>query len=117
MLKQRPTLDIIRSNSSQVRAQANKVKSHFIQSASANIADCYHLHCFESATEYLKFIDSLLSDIYYLFPVAERVEGGVHGTNPTDEESKTSNEWLVRTSLPGGINPAVNQYQLLSSGK
>jgi len=67
----------------QVRAQVDKVKSHSIQSARENIAELYNLHRFESAAERLEFIDSLLVDNKYLFPIAERVEGGVHGPNQT----------------------------------
>jgi hypothetical protein len=62
MLKQRPTLDIPRSNQYQVRAQVDKVKSHFIQSRRDNKAEHYDLHCIESAAEHLEFIDSLLPD-------------------------------------------------------
>jgi len=83
MLKQRPTLDITRSNWYQVCAQVDKVKSHFIQSARDNIAEQYDLHSFESNAERLEFIDSLLADNEYLFPVAESVEGGVCGPNWT----------------------------------
>ena len=107
MLKQRPTLDITHSNRYQVRTQFDKVKSNFIQSASGNIAELYKLHRFESAAERLEFIDSLLADNEYLFPIAEGVEGGVHDPNPTQRESKAGNEWLASTLLPGGNNPAV----------
>jgi hypothetical protein len=62
MLKQWPMLDITRSNRYQVRAQVDKVKSHFIQSARDNTAELYDLHRFESAAERLEFIDSLLAD-------------------------------------------------------
>ena len=117
MLKQRPTLDITRSNWYQVRAQVDKVKSHFIQSARENIAELYDLHRFESAAERLEFIDSLLADNKYLFPIAERVEGGVRGPNATQRESKAANEWLASTLLPGGSNPAVYLHQILSSGE
>jgi hypothetical protein len=117
MLKQRPTLDITRSNWYQVHAQVDKVKSHFIQSARDNIAELYHLHRFESTAELLEFIDSLLTENKYLFPIAERVEGGVRGPNPTERESKAANEWLACTLLPGGSNPAVYLYQILSSGE
>jgi len=117
MLNQRPTVDITRSNRYQVRAQADKVKSHFIQSVRDNIAELYDLHHFESAAERLEFIDSLLADNKYLFPVAERVEGGVRGPNPTQRESKADNEWLASTLLPGGGNPAVYLHQILSSGE
>jgi len=79
MLKQRPTLDSTRSNQYQVPAQVDKVKSHLIQSARDNIAELYDLHRFESNTEPLDFIDSHLADNKYLFPLAERVEGGVYG--------------------------------------
>jgi hypothetical protein len=83
MLTQQLTLDITRSNWYQVRAQVDQVKSHFIDSSRENVAERYELHCFESDTEHLEFINSLLVDNKYLFPVAERVEGAVHGRNPT----------------------------------
>jgi ferritin-like protein len=67
----------------QVRAQVDIVTSHFIQSARENTAELHDLHHFESAAERLEFIDSLLADNMYLFPIAERVEGGVRGPNPT----------------------------------
>jgi len=101
MLKQRPTLDITRSNRYQVRAQVDKVKSYFIQSARDNIAELYDLHRFESTAERWEFIDSILEDNKYLFPIAERVEGGEHGPNATQRESKAANKWLVSTLLPG----------------
>jgi len=117
MLKQRPTFDITRSNWYQVRAQVDKVKSHFIQSTTDNIAELYDLHRFESTAEHLEFIDSLLADNKYLFPISERVEGGVRGPNPTQRGSKAANEWLVSTLLPGRSNPAVYLHQILSSGE
>jgi hypothetical protein len=83
MLKRRPSLDIPCSIWYQVRAQVDKVKSHFIQSASDDIAEHYYLHRFESDAERLDLIDSLQADNKYLFPVADRVEGGVHRPNPT----------------------------------
>ena len=92
MLKQRPTLDITRSNWYQVRAHVDMVKSQFIQSARDNIAELYDLHHFESNAERLEFIDSLLADNKYLFPLAERAEGGVCGPNPTQRVSKAANE-------------------------
>jgi len=117
MLKQRPTLDITRSNQYQVRAQVDKVKSHFIQSARDNAAELYDLQCFESAAEHLEFIDSLLADNMYHFPVAERVEGGVRGPNRTQRESKAANEWQASTLLPGGRYLALYLHQILSSGE
>jgi hypothetical protein len=117
MLDQRPTVDITRSNRYQVRAQVNKVKSHFIQSASDNIAELYDLHRFESAAECLEFIDSLLVDNKYLFLVAERVKDGVCGPNPMQRESKADNEWLTSTLLFGGSNPSVCLHQMLLSGE
>ena len=83
MLNQWPTVDITHSNRYQVRAQVDKVKSHAIQSARDNIAELYDLQRFESAAERLEVIHSLLADNKYLFPVAERVEGGVRYPNPT----------------------------------
>jgi hypothetical protein len=117
MLNQRPTLDITRSNWYQVRPHVHKVKSHFIQSTRDNIAELYDLHCFESTAERLEFIDYLLADNKYLFPIAERVEGGVHGPNATQRESKAANEWLASTLLPGGSNRAVYLHEILSSGE
>jgi hypothetical protein len=52
-----------------------------------NIAELYGLHRFESAAEHLEFIDSVLADNKYLFPIAERVEGGVRDRKPTQRES------------------------------
>jgi hypothetical protein len=117
MLKQRPKLDITRSNRYQVRAQVDKVKSHFIQSAKDNITELYDLHRFESAAEHLEFIDSLLAGNKYLFPITERMEGDVCSPNPMQRESKAANEWLAYTLLPGGTNHAVYLAQILSSGE
>jgi hypothetical protein len=101
----------------QLRAQVDKVKSHFIQTARENIAELYYLHRFESSAERLEFIDSLLADNKDLFPIEELVEGGVRGPNPMQRESKAANEWLASTLLPGGSNPAVYLHQILSSGE
>jgi len=117
MLKQRPTLDITRSNQYQVRVQVDKLKSHFIQSARDNIAELCDLHRFESAAERLEFIDSLLPDNKYLVPVAERVEGGVRSPNPTQRESKAANKWPASSLLPVGSSPAVYLHQILSLGE
>jgi len=117
MLNQRPTLDITHSNRYQVRAQVDKVKSHFSQLAWDNIAELCDLHHFESNAERLEFIDSLLADIKYRFPLAEHVEGGVRGPNLTQRVSKAANEWPASTILPGGSNPAVYLHQILSLGK
>ena len=117
MLKQQPTLDITRLNQYQVRAQVDTVQSHLIQSAIDNIVELYDLHRFESAVERLEFIDSLLADNKYHFPVAERVEGGICCPNPKQRESKAANEWPASTVLPGGSNPGVDLHQILSSGE
>jgi hypothetical protein len=117
MLKQQPMLDIAHSNRYLVRLQVDKVQSHFIQSARDRIAELYVLHRFKSDPEHLEFIDSHLADNKYLFPVAEHVEGGVCGPNPTQTVSKAANEGLASTLLPGGSNPAVYLHQILSSGK
>jgi hypothetical protein len=117
MLNQQPTVDITRSNRYQVRAEVNKIKFHFIQSARDNIAELYDLHRFEFATERLPFIDSLLADNKYLFPIAEHMEGGVHGPNPTQRESKDDNECIASTLLLGRGNHGVYLHQILSSGK
>jgi len=117
MLNQRPTVDITFSNRYQLHAQVDKVKSHFIQYATNNIAQVYGLHRIESAVEHLEFIDSLLADTKYLFPVAEGVEGGIRCPNPIQRESKADNKWLQSTLLPGGSNPAVILHQILYSGE
>jgi len=82
-----------------------------------NIAGHYDLHRFESAAERLEFIDSLLADNNYLFPIAERVEGGVCGPDPTQRESQAAKVWLASTLHPGGSNPAVYVHQISSSGE
>jgi hypothetical protein len=117
MLNQQPTLDITHTNCYQLRAQVDTVKSHFIQSERDNIAELYDLLQFESATERLEFIDSLLADNKYLSPIAEHVKGRVRGPNPIQRESKPANEWLASTLLPGGSNPTVYLHQNSSSGK
>jgi hypothetical protein len=117
MPNQWPTLRITHSNRYQVRAQVDKVKSHSIQSIRDNIAELYDLHRFESAAEHLEFIDSLLADNKYLFPVAECVEGGVRGPNAMQRESKAANEWPASTLLPVGSKPAVYLHQILTSGE
>jgi hypothetical protein len=48
----------------------------------------YDVHRFEPAAERLEFIDSLLADNKYLFPVPEHVDGGVRGPNPSRESQK-----------------------------
>jgi hypothetical protein len=110
-------LDIPRSNQYQVRTQVDKVKSHCIQSARDNIAGLYDLHHFESAAEHSEFIDSLLADNKYLFPIAECVEGGVRGPNPMQRESKAANEWLAPRLLPAGSYPVVYLHHIISSGE
>jgi len=116
-LKQWPRLDITRSIRPQVQAQVEKVKSHFIQFARDHIAELYDLHCFESDTERLEFIDSLLADNKYLFLVAEHGKGGVCGPEPTQRVSKAANEWTVSILLPGVTNLRVYLHQILSSGE
>jgi hypothetical protein len=117
MLNQRPTVEITLSNQYLVRVHVDKVKSLFIQSVKGNIEELYDLHRFESSAERLEFINSLLAFKKYLFPVAECVEGGVHGPNPMQRELKPDNELLASTLLPGGSNPAVYLPQILSSGE
>jgi hypothetical protein len=116
-LKQRPTSYITHSNWYQVRAQVNRVISHFIQSVRDNIAELYDLHRFESTTERLEFNDSLLVDNKYLGDIAERVDGGVRGPNPMQREWNAAKEWPASTLLPGGSNPAVYLDQILSLGE
>ena len=93
------------------------VVSNLIQSARDNIAELYDLHHFESEAEQLEFIDSLLADNMFLFPVAEHAEGGVHSPSPIQRESKAANEGLASTVLPGGSNPVVYLHQILLSGE
>jgi hypothetical protein len=112
MLKQRPMSDSSCSNRYQVCTQVDNVKSHINQSARDNIAELYYLHRFESAAEHLEFIDSLLADNQYLFPVAEHVKGGVSGPNPTHRESKAANKWPASTLIPVRSNHAVYLYQI-----
>jgi len=110
-------LDIAHSNRYKVRAQVDMVKSHFIQFPRENRPGLCALPRFESDAERLEFIDSFLADINYLFPVAEREEGGVWGPNPMQRVSKAANKCLASTFLPGGSNPAVYLHQMLSSGE
>jgi hypothetical protein len=117
MLQQWPALDITHSNWYQVRTQVDKVISHCIPSAWDNIPELYDLYCFESDTEHLEYNDCLLPDNKYPFPVAERVEGGVHGPNPMQRVSKAADQLPASTILSGSIITVVYQYQVLSSGK
>jgi len=117
MLKQQSTLDIACSNRYQVQVQVNKVQSHSIQSARDHIAELYDLHHFESDTEHLEFIDSLLADNKYLFPVAEHVEGGVRSPDLTQRVSKAVKEWPASTLLPAESNSGVYLHQIVSSGE
>jgi hypothetical protein len=117
MLNQWHTLDITGLNQYKVCAQVDKVKSYIIQSVWYIIAELYDLHRFESTAERLEFIDSLVADNKFFFPVAEHVEGGVRGPNPTQRESKTDKEGLACTLLPGGSIPADYLHQISSSGE
>ena len=107
MLKQRPTLDISCSNWYLVQLQVDKVKSHLIELAMDNIAELNDLQHFEFNAECLALIESLLADNKYLFPVAESVESGVHGPNPTLRELKAADEYQASPLLPGRSNPGV----------
>jgi len=53
----------------------------------------------------------------HLFPVAECVEGGVHGPNPMHRELKAANEGPASTVPPGVSNVVVDLHQILSSGE
>jgi hypothetical protein len=116
MLKRQPTMHIARSNWYKVRAQVLKVKSHFIQSARDSIAEKHDFNQFESNIECLVFIDSLLADNEYLFPLEEHVESAVRGPKPKQRVSKAANEWPTSTLLPGGIYHTVYVHLILSSG-
>jgi hypothetical protein len=117
MLKQRSTLDNTCSNQFQVRVKVHKVKSHFIQSARDLIAEHYDLGHFEFDAERLEFSDSVLADNMHFAPVAEGVEGGVHGPNPMQRVSEAANQWPPSTWLPGGSNSEVYLQTTLSSGE
>jgi hypothetical protein len=117
MLKRRPTIHITLSNWYQIRAQVLKVKSHFIQTARDSIAVKHDFNQFESNTECLVFIDSLLADNEYLFPVEEHVESAVHGPKRKQRMSKAANEWPTSGLLPGGIYHTVYVHLILSSGE
>jgi hypothetical protein len=62
------------------------VQLTFIQSARCNIANVYDLHHFEIDVEHLEFIDSLLADLKYHFPVEECVKRGEHCANLTQRQ-------------------------------
>ena len=110
-------MDISCSNQYHIRAQVNKVQTHFIQSARGNIAKLNNLHRFGSDAECWEFLHSSLAYDDYLFPVAERVEGGVCGPSPTQRKQKAGNQWAESTGFSGRSNRAVYLHQIVSSGK
>jgi hypothetical protein len=87
-----------------------------MQSARCYIAEHYNLHGFEFDAERLEFIDSLLADHKYLFPVAEDVADSVHNPNPMQRVSKDANKCPASAVLPGGSKPGVYLLQISSSG-
>jgi hypothetical protein len=97
MLNLWPTLDIQRSNRYQVRAQVDKVKSQFLQSARDNITQLYDRHWFESVAVHCEFIDSLLAHNMSHSPIGGHVERDVRSPIPTQKESKAANQWLAST--------------------
>jgi len=117
MLKERPSLDITRSIRYEVWAQVDKVESNFIHSAKYYVEELYDLHRFKSDAECLAFIDSRRADNMYRFPVAECVEGGVRGQNPTQRLSQAAKEYPASTLLHGGRNPGVCLHHNSSSGE
>jgi hypothetical protein len=117
MLKQWPTFDNISLNRYQVSAQVDHVELYFIQAGRHNIAELYDLHSFESFVKFLQFTDCLQGDYKYLLPVAESVQGGVRGPNPTQRDLNAVNVWTASAGLPGGRNPTVYLNQILSSGE
>jgi len=92
MVKQWPTLDITCSNQYHVRAQVDKVKSHFFHSASDIKAGLYDVHHIVSDADHLEFIVSLLAANKDHFPVMERVEGVVRSPNLTKRMLEGANE-------------------------
>jgi hypothetical protein len=117
MLKQWLTLDITCSNWHQFCSPVDKVKSHFIPSATNYIAVLYSLRRFESATERLQLIESLLADNMYHFPVAKRMEGGACGPKPMPRKLKAGNGQPVSTFLTGRCHSAVYINKMLLSHK
>jgi len=67
------------------------------------------------ATERLEFINSFLADNKYHVPVAVLGEGGVHGPNPMQRESKAATKWRIYSLLTGGSVPTVYHPHILSS--
>jgi len=114
MLKQRPTLDITRSNNYKVRAQVDKVKFHFVQLARDDIAERYDVHCIESGIEQLEFITLVVADNKCFLPVAEHVEGGIQSPNPIQRELKAEHKLLASTILPGGSIPMVYLHHIFT---
>jgi hypothetical protein len=112
MLNQRSTLAIVRSHRCQVRAQVEKVKSHFIQTSRDNIAKLDNIHRFEYSAERLEFIDFRMVDNKNMFPVEKPVEGGALGPHPTQRESKPDNEWQASSLLLARGNPTDDLLQL-----
>jgi hypothetical protein len=49
------------------------------------------------AAEHLEFVESFQADNKYLMLVAEHCEGGEHGPNPMQSESKANTELLLST--------------------
>jgi len=67
MLKQRPSLDITRSNWYQVWAQVDQDIFHCIQSAQDNITELCDLQHFESDAEHVEFNYSLQQTLCIFF--------------------------------------------------
>ena len=62
-----------------MRAQMDRVRSHFIMAVRDNTAELYGLNRCATDEERLQVVRELLEGNKYLFPEAERKEGGVSG--------------------------------------
>jgi hypothetical protein len=87
MLNPQPTLYITHSNRYQVRAQVNKVKSHFIQSARDNLGELYNLHRCKSTAELYNFLIPFWQRITVLF-LSQRVWQAVYAVQIQRGESR-----------------------------
>jgi hypothetical protein len=112
-----PILDITCSSCYQIWAPVDQIKSFLIYSVRDNIAEICDLHHIGSDTERVEFIDPILADNKYPFPVVEHVEGGVCAPNATLRVSNAANKWQASTELSGGSHPTILRHHIISSGE
>lgn len=67
-----------------VRAQLDRIKSHFILAVRSNIAELYGLNRCANDEERLEKVKDILEGDKYVFPEQERNEGGVSDTSSLD---------------------------------